>query len=502
MCVGPSEDVLRALLAAAPDGLVAVNEVGEIVYVNDQVERLFGWPRDELLGQWVEVLVPSTVGILHVGHRANYLDDPSPRPMGDGRQLSARRKDGSTFPADISLSAVTDDSGSLMVVAAVRDVTERLEFEAERQRQALAAQREQSHRLESLGQLAGGVAHDFNNLLGVILNYTTLLARQVTDPESASDLAEIRGAAERAAGLTRQLLTFARRDVANPEPVDVNGLVGDVVSMLRRTIEERIDIRLDSASEPMIVIADRHQLEQIVLNLALNARDAMPEGGALTLAIRRVEAVDPASYDVVITVTDTGSGMSPEVVARAFEPFFTTKPRGQGTGLGLATVYGIVQRYGGEVSIDTAEGEGTTMRVVLPGTAPLSLRDEVPLADPGRGSEHILLVEDADALRDATARILTDAGYQVRCASDGFDALKTLESTTQGVDLVLTDVAMPRMGGAELARRLATRAPELPVIFVSGYDSGDAPLDGVLLSKPVDEGELLRKVREVLDGRG
>ncbi len=500
-----AEQRFKEVLAATPDAMIGVDADGRIEFVNAQAERMFGWTADELLGQWVEVLVPSKVGILHVGHRANYIDDPSPRPMGAGRQLSGRRKDGTTFPADISLSAVTDDRGANMILAAVRDVTERLEYEAERQRQALAAQREQSHRLESLGQLAGGVAHDFNNLLGVILNYTTLLARQLTDPEAAADLGEIRGAAERAAGLTRQLLTFARRDVANPEPIEVNALIGDVVSMLRRTIEERVEVRLNLGSDPMVVVADRHQLEQIILNLAINARDAMPDGGVLTLTTRstpaQTDAEGAASYEVEIDVTDTGSGMAPEVVARAFEPFFTTKPRGQGTGLGLATVYGLVRRYGGEVSIDTVEDEGTTVHVLLPGSESGPLPEEAHVPEPRRGSEHILLVEDAVALRDATARILTDAGYRVVCAADGVDALETLESATELVDLVLTDVAMPRMDGAELARRLAAKAPDLPVIFVSGYDSGDAPLTGVLLSKPVDEGDLLRTVREVLDGR-
>jgi PAS domain S-box-containing protein len=496
------EQRFKAVLESAPDAMVGVGADGRIELVNAQAERLFGWSAAQLLGQRIEVLVPSKVGIMHVGHRAGYIDSPTPRPMGAGRQLSARRKDDTTFPADISLSTVTDDRGDLMVLAAVRDVTDRLEFEAERQRQALAAQREQSHRLESLGQLAGGVAHDFNNLLGVILNYTTLIMRQVDEPQLTSDLSEIQAAAERAATLTKQLLTFARRDVARPEPLDVNDVISGITSMLRRTLGEQVSLQLDLAKEPQVVSADRHQLEQIVINLAINARDAMPEGGEIVVVTRREQAADgTGTADVILEVRDDGSGMSREVAARAFEPFFTTKPRGQGTGLGLATVYGIVRQAGGEVTIDSEVDRGTTVRLILPtaGAAPGAASPVVP--PPRRGSERILLVEDESALRSGTMRLLIEHGYDVLTAVDGLEALEVFEQSG-GVDLIVTDVAMPRMGGVEFADRLAERSSTTPVIFMSGYDSGDAPLTGVLLAKPVAEHDLLRTVREVLDGRG
>jgi signal transduction histidine kinase len=414
--------------------------------------------------------------------------------MGAGLQLSAQRKDGSTFPAEISLSAVTDEPGDQLVLAAVRDVTDRLELEAVRRREALAEHREQSHRLESLGQLAGGVAHDFNNLLGVILNYTTLITRRVTDPTAIGYLDEIRAAAERAAGLTTQLLTFARRDVVHAEPLDLNGIVRDLAAMLDRTLGEHIELRLELAGAPLVVLGDRHRLEQIVLNLAINARDAMPDAGTLTIA------TEPREAEVVVRVIDTGGGMAPEVVVRAFEPFFTTKPTGEGTGLGLATVYGIVQQSGGTVTIDSAVGEGTTVTVVLPGSSDAEPHPGVVTASTAGGTERILLVEDEPALRDATAQLLVERGYDVLVASDGVDALEVFDRDPGAIDLVLTDVAMPRMRGDELALRLAERQPDLQVILMSGYDSGDAPHTGRMLAKPVAEDVLFRTIRAVLDG--
>jgi len=364
-------------------------------------------------------------------------------------------------------------------------------------------QREQSHRLESLGQLAAGVAHDFNNLLGVILNCTTLLTPQVTGTMAAADVGEIRAAAERAARLTRQLLTFARGDLADPEPFDVNEIVRGVTSMLDRTLGEHIELRVDLAGGPLVAIAERHQLEEIVLNLAINARDAMPAGGKLSLV---TEPLPPArgmahrGPDVVLRVADTGHGMAPEVVARAFEPFFTTKPRSQGTGMGLATVYGIVRQHGGEVTIDSAIDVGTTVTVVLRGadTTPAPAGGAAVDAPEG-GHERILLVEDEAALRMGTARILVEQGYEVLVACDGVEALEVFEREGVALDVVVTDVAMPRMRGDELALRLGERSPAMPVIFLSGYDPGDTPLTGRLLAKPVAEDALLRAIREVLD---
>ncbi len=365
--IEPSEGVLRGLLAAAPDALLAVDGDGAIVFVNDQAEHAFGWRRGELLGQPVECLVPERFSRSHPSLRAGYVAHPSTRAMGAGLQLSARRKDGTTFPADIRLSAVRDEAGALLVLAAVRDVSDRVDREADRKRQALASQRERSHRLDTLGQLAGGVAHDLDELLAVILNYTTLLARQVTDPVAAADLGEIRAAGERAAGLTRQLLAFARQDVARLEALDVNDVVNGMAAMLGPTLGEDIVLDVQLGVGPLVALADRHQLEQIVVNLVLNASDVMPAGGRLTLITQTTPRPGGRSPDVLLRVSDTGQGMSPEVLARAFEPFFTTNPRDQGTGLGLATVYRIVRQNGGEVRIRSTVDVGTTVTVLLRG---------------------------------------------------------------------------------------------------------------------------------------
>jgi PAS domain S-box-containing protein len=481
-------------LAAAPDALLAVDASGTILFVNDQVERLFGWTSKELVGKAVELLVPERYAGRHPELRGGYFAKPTTRPMGANLELWSRRRDGSEFPAEISLSSF-ETSGNVLTAAAIRDATDRLEFEADRQQQALAVQREQSHRLESLGQLAGGVAHDFNNLLGVILIYTRLLSRQVSEPSQVADLEEIRIAADRAAELTKQLLTFARRDVATREPTDVVEVVRGVVSMLERTLGEQIQVRLDVPdSEPLVVLAGRQQLEQIVLNLALNARDAMTNGGVLTLRVQR-----GALGEVIFEVRDTGTGMSDEVLSHVFEPFFTTKPHGEGTGLGLATVYGIVRRNDGDIRIESEEGIGTTVRVTLREIHEPARQHNVPAPLVAPGSERILLVEDEPALRRATARILTDHGYEVSVARDGVEALELIDASSTGFDLVLSDYAMPRMGGAELAGLLKERGDTMPILFVSGYEWGTAPLVGRSLAKPVEQDDLLKSVREVLD---
>jgi PAS domain S-box-containing protein len=500
-----SEQHFRAMLAAAPDATIGVSTSGRIELVNAQTQRLFGWSAAELIGQQIEVLIPGAVRTRHIQHRAGYVRDAQPRPMGAGLQLSGMCKDGSTFPAEVSLSTVTDEDGDLLVLAAVRDVRNRIELDAERQRVALEAQREQSHRLESLGELAGGIAHDFNNLLGVILNYVTLISRRIDDSTAVADLGEIRGAAERGAALTAQLLTFARRDVVNREPLDLTAVVRSVASMLERTLGEHIELRLELTDAPIVVACDRSQLEQILMNLAINARDAMPDGGVLTIAAKSDGGPDHKHSPALLSVTDTGHGMTPEVAARAFEPFFTTKARGRGTGLGLATVYGIVLQNDGDIVIESVVEEGTTVVVHLPRAAEPGRSGhshaEIAAGTPAvsGGHERILLVEDEAALRVGTARLLIDAGYSVVTAADGVEALDIFDENPDAIDLVVTDVAMPLMRGDELALELSGRVPELQVIFMTGYDSGEVPLPGRVLAKPVIETRLLEAVREVLD---
>lgn len=494
------EQRFKAVLASAPDAIIGVNTDGVIELANAQAERLFGWTSQELVGQSVEVLIPVAMHERHRGYRIGYLNDPQVRPMGAGLSLAGRRRDGTEFPAEISLSAVADNEVPL-VLAAIRDITDRIDLENERRELSLEAQREQSHRLESLGQLAGGVAHDFNNLLGVILNYATLISRSIDDPAVEADLREIRAAAERGAALTRQLLTFARRDVVNAEPVEMTDVIHGVASMLVRTLGEHIALDLQLAEPPTVTVADRHQLEQILLNLAINARDAMPEGGVLSIFSEVGPGRgDPAGKDVIVRVVDTGTGMPPEVMARAFEPFFTTKDRSQGSGLGLATVYGIARRSGGDVTLESTLDVGTTVTIRLPMTSEAVASSGQDLSHPLGGHERILLVEDEEPLRAGTARLLRSYGYDLLVACNGAEALEVFERAEAAIDLVLTDVAMPRMRGDEFASVLTQRGHQVPVIFMSGYDSSGTPVEGILLPKPVGEEALLGTIREVLDG--
>jgi hypothetical protein len=413
-----TDQLLIGLLEAVPDAVVCVDADGRIVLVNAQTERLFGYERDELTGQLVEILVPDAIKAGHPAHRAGYVADPRPRQMGAGLELAGRR----TFPAEISLSAIHTGEG-ILVSAAVRDVTERLELQAERERLKTQTERDrlerqlhQSRRLESLGQLAGGVAHDFNNLLAVISNYAVFVAEEVASraPQDEwqavqQDIQQIERAAERAAALTHQLLAFARRDVIQPRPLNLNHVIEGVEQLLVRTLGEHVELSNDLAAGLRLVLADPGQIEQVLVNLAVNARDAMPAGGKLIIATAstNVDAdhaasrvgLPPGRY-VSLKVSDTGTGMPQEVIDRAFEPFFTTKAKGEGTGLGLATVYGIVTQLGGYVQIYSEPGLGTTFTILLPETnRPAEEPSSAPSAAQGGVGETILVVEDEAAMR-------------------------------------------------------------------------------------------------------
>jgi PAS domain S-box-containing protein len=519
-----------ALLDAAPDAMIGVDADGSIAWANAQAESLFGFGAGELVGRPVDSLVPERVRGGHPRHRAGYLADPRPRPMGAGMELAARRHDGSEFPAEISLSAIPTPRGP-MVCAAVRDVTERVEtrlaherLKAADERAHLERQLQQSRRLESLGQLAGGVAHDFNNLLAAIMNYATLVDDELDSLRGApdvlatvrNDIAQIRRAGERGAGLTHQLLAFGRREVTRPEVLDLDEVVADVEDLLRRTIGEHVELTIGRANASTHVFADRGQLEQVLVNLVVNARDAMPAGGTLTIDTMPIE-VDAAFAGTIVglregsyvrlRVSDTGEGMPPEVVERAFEPFFTTKASGAGTGLGLATVYGIVAQAGGVTAIYSEVGHGTCVNVLLPTTDRLPARPPAPRG-PGRvaGHETILVVEDEPSIRDVTRRILGAAGYDVHVAANGDEAIDIALHDALDIDLLLTDVVMPKMLGREVAERIAAVQPKVRVLFMSGYaqpvlaSQGTLDPGVVLLEKPFTRDSLVAKIREVLDG--
>ena len=428
----------RGLLEAAPDAMVCVDTDGRIALVNAQTERLFGYGRDELVGRPVEILVPDQVRSLHPAHRAGYMADPRPRPMGADMQLAGRRRDGSTFPAEVSLSAIETDEG-LLVTSVVRDVTERLEIAAERERLRTQAERDkmerqlhQSQRLESLGQLAGGVAHDFNNLLGVISNYAAFageeVARQLPGARGQGvrdDIGQVQKAAERAAGLTHQLLAFARQEMIQPRVLNLNEVVLSIEQLLIRTLGEHVELITDLAAALPLVLADPGQIEQVLVNLAVNARDAMPQGGKLIIRTASTGIDDIASQGQMPPGQAVARGQrhrhrdTQARPGRVFEPFFTTKPKGEGTGLGLATVYGIITQAGGHVRIYSEPGLGTSLTALLPVTA----QDIAPVAPPPAEARHghgqtVLVVEDEPACARSPAGSWP-ARYHVVAAGSG-----------------------------------------------------------------------------------
>jgi PAS domain S-box-containing protein len=533
----------EGLLEAAPDAIVAVDAGGLIHLVNRQAEVLFGYSRDELMGRPLDTLVPERMRDVHRSLRAAYFTDPTPRPMGAGLDLHARRKDGTEFAVGISLSSMDSEDG-VLVLAAVRDITDRKRHEWERaqleasllaarrdeDQAMLEAQLQQAQRLESVGQLAGGIAHDFNNLLAGIMNYAALVSAGLQDEMHrrglaeeqafvtlAQDVEEITKAAKRAATLTHQLLIFSRREVVEPEVLDLNAVVGEMEDLLRRTIGENVDdLRTVLAPDLPFIKADRGQIEQVLMNLAVNARDAMPGGGELEIQTARLEADAEyarvrsiaAGLYVQLTVSDTGTGMSPDVSARAFEPFFTTKATGEGSGLGLATVYGIVSQAGGDVSIYSHPGIGTTIRVSFPATteAKATMGTSTPEVPVSRRGETVLLVEDEDVVRESARRILSRNGYTVLAAANADEAMAIVTGRADEIALLLTDVVMPGRSGKELSRDVALLRPATKVLFMSGYSHDVIVHQGVLeegvslIEKPFAAADLLRKVRELLDG--
>ncbi len=383
------------------------------------------------------------------------------------------------------------------------------------ERARLEAHLRDAQKMEAIGNLAGGVAHDFNNLLTAILGWTDFALEAVGAREALrDDLLEIRKAGERAAALTRQLLAFGRRQMLQARSLDLNQVIRELEKMLRRIVGEDLELKLELASGLGMTKADPGQLEQVLMNLVVNARDAMPVGGTLTIRTAEVSLEEDPERDggkpgphVLVSVTDTGCGMDRQTQDRIFEPFFTTKEQGKGTGLGLATVYGIVKQSGGSIRVQSEPGRGSTFVVYLPleSAKPGVVPKSAPTAPPSRGSETILLVEDEDALRAVVARGLSAAGYTVLVANSGPSALRLAEAHVGPLELVVSDVVMPLMSGPELAERLAVLRPGFKLLYISGYVGDSIAHHGVLepgtnfLGKPFSAAALTRKVREVLD---
>jgi PAS domain S-box-containing protein len=521
----------RRMFESAPDATLAVAADGKIVMANAQAGRLFGYPDGELVGQHVDKLVPRAARAGHAAHRAAYAADPHARPMGADLHLKAVRRDGTEVPVEISLNGLPDGHAPL-VIATARDISERLAFEAEREQLRAEAEREraqrrlqQAQKLESIGQLVGGVAHDFNNLLNVISGYTDLAAEQVTAYAAtdqrlqpvAADIGQVREAAQQATRLTRQLLTFARHDVVKPEIINLNDAIEGVRQLLSRTLGEHIGLTINASPDLAPVEADRGQLEQVLLNLAINARDAMPGGGQLTIETDNTDVDEayaathpglrPGSY-IRLRVSDTGVGMDAATVARVFEPFFTTKPKGHGTGLGLATVYGIITQAGGTIQIYSEPGMGTTISALLPAASGIltpAPAAPLPTSEGLRGhGEAILLVEDEESLRELAYRILTRNDYRVHQSPDAPHAVFFASNPAQRIDLLLTDIVMPDMLGTQVAAQIRQHRPSLPVLYMSGYaqpvlDShGAARASMDILEKPFTEATLLTRIYQAL----
>jgi|HubBroStandDraft_1064217.scaffolds.fasta_scaffold03644_6 PAS domain S-box-containing protein len=528
-----AEQRFRRLFDTAPDAMIAVAADGSVAMANARALHMFGYEATELIGLQVEMLIPEGVREALTAERQVYFADSPSRPIDAEFKLRGLRRDGRTFPAEITLAGLPVGNGiGMLVTAAIRDVSERLALEAERERLRAAAEQErverrlqQSQRLESLGQLVGGVAHDFNNLLNVIQGYADDAAEQISSlaqadaglaPDLPDDIEQVRVAAQQAIRLTRQLLTFARHEVTRPEVLDLNESVRGAGQLLRRTLGEHIELIITTEASLWRVKADRGQVEQVLVNLAVNARDAMPGGGRLVIDTANAEVdeayatswakLTPGRY-ARLRVSDSGTGMDRATAERVFEPFFSTKPKGRGTGLGLATVYGVVTGAGGSIEIYSEVGLGTTVTVLLPATD----EDAAPAADlavSGDGAsghgETILLVEDEASLRKLTSRILTHAGYLVCAADDGADAVRMAGDPAQVIDLLLTDVVMPEMLGNEVAARVSTARPGVPALFMSGYAQAILDTHGVpepsfdIMEKPFTKAALLSRVRQAI----
>ncbi len=496
---------LAAGVQNAAEAVLITTVAGDIEYVNPAFERITGYPRAEVMGQNPRILKS---GRQSTEFYRELWETITAGKVWRGRFVN-RRKDGSLYSEDANISPVTDDTGTLVnFVKIARDVTHELELEV---------QLEQARRLEAIGRLAGGIAHDFNNILQAQIGFLEFVLDDIpAEGRLREDIEEARKCADKAADLTRQLLAFSRRQVLKPEHLDLNEVLSESLSMLRRLIPENIGIEFIPGMRLGAVYADRVQIAQVLMNLCANARDAMPDGGTITIETENVRIdpeycrshswAKPGRY-VLFSVTDTGTGMSPETLEHVFEPFYTTKEVGKGTGLGLATVYGIVRQHEGMINVYSEAGKGTLFKVYLPESERRAVEVGRELPGPAVGGrETILVVEDDDGVRRTAERILERAGYTVYAARDGAEALDLFTDHSQDIVLAVLDVVMPGLGGREVYERFRAINPRVRVLFSSGYSENAIHTRFILdrglqlLRKPYDRKTLLHRVREVLDG--
>ncbi len=501
---------LRSILDTVPEAMVVIDESGTITSFSAAAEKLFGFATSEVLGRNVRMLMPQPDRDAHDGYMDRYLETGQRRIIGYGRVVTGQKKDGTEFPMELAIGEARA-AGRRIFTGFIRDLTSRHRIEEELR---------QAHKMEAVGQLTGGIAHDFNNLLTVISGNLEMIERRLTDDRARALLREAQSAAEDGAKLTAQLLAFGRKQPLNAKRADIGQLVSRFSDLLRRALGETIELRMIVSGSPGPALVDASQLQNALLNLALNARDAMPRGGRLTVEISAAKLdsdyasmypeVRTGSY-VLISITDTGVGMSSEVRKRAFEPFFTTKGVGAGTGLGLSMVYGFTKQSGGHVQLYSEVGQGTSVRLFLPvaeaapaemSTGPAAVH-EPPPSLPG-GSETILVVEDDARVRRVAVARLEDMNYRVLQAENAAAALRMLAAHPE-VALLFTDIVMPGgMSGDELAREARRLMPDLKIILTSGFAEPSVAVrelaaEASWLKKPYSAMELAVRIRELLD---
>ena len=497
-----------AALDSAANAVVVTDRDGTIEWVNPAFTKLTGYTFAEVYGEMWSTLKAD-------GHEPAVYDKLWQTILSSQvwhGELVSYRKDGTRYTARMTIAPVTNEQGQVAHFIAIKeDITEQ---------KTLQEQFLQAQKVEAVGRLAGGVAHDFNNILTAINGYTELLLRKLPPEDARFRLAEqIRKSVERAGGLTRQLLAFSRKQALQPRILDLSNIVTDIEKMLRRLIGEDIELHTIRGAAVGNVRADPAQIEQVIMNLAVNARDAMPNGGKLIIEVARATLredytrlhgdVEPGEY-VMLSVTDTGSGMTEDVKAHIFEPFFTTKPQGKGTGLGLATCYGIVKQSGGHIDVFTEPGRGTTFKIYLPRVeANADQQPERPkILEWATGKETILVAEDEADVRNLTVGILRDLGYRVMEASNGEEGIRVAEQNAEDkIDLLFTDIVMPQLDGKQLADWFGTARPDTKILFTSGYTADAMIQHGIseeriaFLEKPFTPEILAQRVREVLDGQ-
>jgi len=500
-----SEKMVLALLESASQAIISIDRTGRIVLVNRRTEEMFNYTRDELLGARIEMLLPESKRPSHGRQREDYFNRPRIRPMGIGMDLAGRRRDGSEFPVEVSLSNIETDEG-LFAIAFVSDISQRKQLEE----QLVHAQK-----MEAVGRLAGGVAHDFNNMLTVISGYTRMILDELSPHDPLREYAdEIGKAADRAGAITNQLLAFSRRQVIVPRVVNINTVVAQTEKMLRRLLGEDIQLAIDLQPDLQNTKVDPTQIEQAIVNLAVNARDAMPSGGQIYIETANVHldeeyvrthlGVKPGDF-VMVAMSDTGHGMDPATRQRIFEPFFTTKEKGKGTGLGLATVYGMVKQSGGDIWVYSEPAKGTTFKLYFPVVAE-GVTDQVSSASVGgnrQANETVLVVEDEKPVRDLTVRMLRQLGYNVLSAASGAEAIEISQSYSKKISLLLTDVVMPNMSGRQVADALMSTRPDIKVLYLSGYTENTVIHHGIgsgveFLPKPFSREALSKKMNDII----